>query len=98
MINDEIAEGNATTIAGFGHFEAWEHKGQRVVGLAGQAYEVASRDALGIQLLGPVIASLILAYGVLQVSLGLAAGAMFILFPVAAIFAFCLPVGSFLAA
>jgi nucleoid DNA-binding protein len=38
-----MAEGNAVTIAGFGRFEAKEHKGRRVVGLDGVEYEVESR-------------------------------------------------------
>ncbi len=54
-----------------------------------------AQDALGAQLLALVIAGLILAYGVLQIGLGLAAGMMFVLFPVAAIFAFYLPLESF---
>ena len=43
VITDETAEGNAVTIAGFGRFEAGEHKGRRVVGLDGEEYEVESR-------------------------------------------------------
>ncbi len=54
-----------------------------------------AQDALGVQLLALVIALLILAYGVLQIALGLSAGMMFVLFPVAAIFAFYLPLESF---
>jgi nucleoid DNA-binding protein len=43
VITDEMARGNAVTIAGFGRFEAKEHKGRRVVGLDGEEYEVESR-------------------------------------------------------
>jgi nucleoid DNA-binding protein len=43
VITDEMAEGNAVTIAGFGRFEARKHKGRRVVGLDGEEYEVESR-------------------------------------------------------
>ena len=43
VITDEMAEGNAVTIAGFGRFEAKEHKGRCVVGLDGEEYEVESR-------------------------------------------------------
>jgi nucleoid DNA-binding protein len=43
VITDEMAEGNAVTIAGFGRFEAKEHKCRRVVGLDGEEYEVDSR-------------------------------------------------------
>ncbi|MFN2186635.1 MAG: HU family DNA-binding protein [Anaerolineae bacterium] len=43
VITDQMAEGNAITIAGFGRFEAREHKGRRVVGLDGVEYEVESR-------------------------------------------------------
>ncbi len=65
--------------------------------LVGDPWEVLdyAQDALGTQLLGLILAFLILAYGVLQISLGLAAGMMFVLFPVAAIFAFYLPLESF---
>lgn len=38
-----MAEGNAVTIAGFGRFEAREHKGRRVVELDGEEYEVETR-------------------------------------------------------
>lgn len=63
----------------------------------GDPWEVLAyaQDALAIQLLGLVIALLILTYGVLQISLGLSAGMMFVLFPVAAMFAFYLPLESF---
>jgi hypothetical protein len=54
-----------------------------------------AQDALGIQLLAVILALLILAYGVLQISLGLSAGMMFVLFPVAGLFAFYLPLESF---
>jgi DNA-binding protein HU-beta len=43
VITDEMAEGNAVTIAGFGRFEAREHRGRRVVGLDGAEYGVESR-------------------------------------------------------
>jgi nucleoid DNA-binding protein len=43
VITDQMAEGNAITIAGFGRFEAREHTGRRVVGLDGEEYEVESR-------------------------------------------------------
>ena len=43
VITDEMAEGNAVTIAGFGRFEAKEHEGRRVVGPNGEEYEVESR-------------------------------------------------------
>jgi hypothetical protein len=43
-----------------------------------------TQDALATQLLGLILGTLILAYGVLQITLGLSAGMMFILFPVAA--------------
>ena len=33
VITDEMVEGHAVTIAGFGRFEAREHKSRRVVGL-----------------------------------------------------------------
>ena len=42
VITDQMAEGNAVTIAGFGRFEAKEHKGRRVMGLNGEEYEVES--------------------------------------------------------
>jgi hypothetical protein len=54
-----------------------------------------AQDGLGVQLLGLILGFLILAYGVLQISLGLSAGMMFVLFPVAALFAFYLPLESF---
>ena len=43
VITDEMAEGNAITIAGFGRFEARGRKGRRVVGLDGEEYELGSR-------------------------------------------------------
>jgi nucleoid DNA-binding protein len=43
VITDEMAEGRAVTISGFGRFEAKEHKGRRVVGLDGADYEVRTR-------------------------------------------------------
>ena len=43
VITDEMAEGRAVTISGFGRFEAKKHKGRRVVGLDGADYEVESR-------------------------------------------------------
>jgi len=42
VITDEMAKGNAVTIAGFGRFEAKEHA-SREVHLAGEAYQVESR-------------------------------------------------------
>jgi hypothetical protein len=54
-----------------------------------------AQDALGSQALSLILGLLILAYGVLQMALGLAAGMMFVLFPVAAMFAFYLPLESF---
>ncbi|NLD43841.1 MAG: hypothetical protein GX657_10135, partial [Chloroflexi bacterium] len=63
----------------------------------GDPWEVLAyaQDGLGAQLLAVILGLLILAYGVLQIALGLAAGMMFVLFPVAAIFAFYLPLESF---
>jgi nucleoid DNA-binding protein len=43
VITDQMAESNAVTIAGFGRFEAKEHKGRRVVGLDGEEYAVETR-------------------------------------------------------
>jgi nucleoid DNA-binding protein len=43
VITDEMARGNAVTIAGFGRFEAKDHAGRRVVGLDGEEYEVEGR-------------------------------------------------------
>jgi nucleoid DNA-binding protein len=43
VITDEMAEGNAVTIAGFGRFEAKQHRGRRVMGLDGREYDVESR-------------------------------------------------------
>jgi hypothetical protein len=54
-----------------------------------------AQDALGSQTLSIILGLLILAYGVLQLALGLAAGMMFVLFPIAGIFAFYLPLESF---
>ena len=63
----------------------------------GDPWEVLTyaQDALGSQMLSIVLGLLILSYGVLQMALGLAAGMMFVLFPVAAIFAFYTPLESF---
>jgi hypothetical protein len=63
----------------------------------GDPWEVLTyaQDALGSQALSLILGLLILAYGVLQMALGLAAGMMFVLFPVAAMFAFYLPLESF---
>ena len=38
-----MVESNAVAIAGFGRFEAKEHRGRRMVGLDGEEYKVASR-------------------------------------------------------
>jgi len=54
-----------------------------------------AQEALASQTLSIILGLLILAYGVLQIALGLAAGMMFVLFPVAAIFAFYTPLESF---
>ncbi|HNR97242.1 MAG TPA: hypothetical protein PKH89_09800, partial [Anaerolineae bacterium] len=54
-----------------------------------------AQNALGSQTLSLILGLVILAYGVLQMALGLAAGMMFVLFPVAAMFAFYLPLESF---
>ena len=43
VITDEMAEGRAVTICGFGRFDAKEHKGRRVVGLDGVEYKVENR-------------------------------------------------------
>ena len=43
VLTDQMAEGNAVTITGFGRFEAKEHRQRRVVGLDGIEYEVESR-------------------------------------------------------
>ena len=43
VIADEMAEGNAVTIAGFGRFEAKEHAGRQVQGMDGETYQVESR-------------------------------------------------------
>ena len=43
VITDEMAKGNAVTIAGFGRFEAKVHQGRRVVGMDGEEYEVSAR-------------------------------------------------------
>lgn len=43
VITDEMAEGSAVTIAGFGRFEATEHRGRTVIGLDGDAYQVDTR-------------------------------------------------------
>jgi nucleoid DNA-binding protein len=43
MITDEMAKGDTVTTAGFGRFEAREHKAGRVVGLDDEAYEIGSR-------------------------------------------------------
>jgi hypothetical protein len=63
----------------------------------GDPWEVLTyaQDALGSLALSLILGLLVLAYGVLQMALGLAAGMMFVLFPVAAIFAFYLPLESF---
>lgn len=43
VITDQMAEGNAVTIAGFGCFQGKKHRGRAVVGLDGEAYRVDSR-------------------------------------------------------
>jgi nucleoid DNA-binding protein len=43
VITDQMAEGNAVTIAGFGRFQAAEHRGRTVVAMDGQVYQVDSR-------------------------------------------------------
>lgn len=43
VITDQMAEGGAVTIAGFGRFEAKEHAGRRVVGRDGKEYQVDAR-------------------------------------------------------
>lgn len=43
VTTDQMAERNAITIAGFGRFEAKEHKGRRVVGLGGEEHEEETR-------------------------------------------------------
>jgi nucleoid DNA-binding protein len=43
VITDQMAEGNAITIAGFGRFKAKEHKGRQVIGLDGEVYQVERR-------------------------------------------------------
>lgn len=42
-ITDELAAGNAVTIAGFGRFEATEHAGRRVVAPDGSEHQVEAR-------------------------------------------------------
>jgi len=43
VITDQMAEGHAVTIAGFGRFQAKEHRGRAVVGLDGEAYQIDRR-------------------------------------------------------
>jgi nucleoid DNA-binding protein len=43
VITDQMAEGSAVTIAGFGRFEVKEHKGRQVMGLDGKVYQVERR-------------------------------------------------------
>jgi nucleoid DNA-binding protein len=43
VIAEQLAEGNTVTIAGFGRFDAVEHKGRRVEGRDGKEYRVPSR-------------------------------------------------------
>jgi nucleoid DNA-binding protein len=43
VLTDQMAQGHAVTITGFGRFEAKEHRERRVVGLDGVEYEVGSR-------------------------------------------------------
>ena len=43
VTTDQMAEGSAVTMTGFGRFEAKEHKHRCVVGLGSEEYEVKSR-------------------------------------------------------
>jgi len=43
VITEQMTEGNAVSVAGFGRFEVKEHKGPKVDGLDGEVYEVQSR-------------------------------------------------------
>jgi DNA-binding protein HU-beta len=43
VITDQMAEGNAITIAGFGRFQAREHRRRKVFGMDGEVYQVDSR-------------------------------------------------------
>lgn len=43
VITDEMAQGHAVTIAGFGRFEAKEHAGREVRGMDGETYQVGPR-------------------------------------------------------
>ena len=43
VIADQMAQGHAVTITGFGRFEAKEHRERRVMGLDGIEYEIESR-------------------------------------------------------
>jgi len=43
VIAEQMEAGGAVTLAGFGRFQAKEHKGRRVVGRDGRVYEVESR-------------------------------------------------------
>ena len=53
------------------------------------------QEGLSAQVLGLVFGGLLLCYGVLMIALGLSAGMMFVLFPVAGIFAFYQPLEAF---
>ena len=43
VITEQLVQGNTVTIAGFGRFEATEHKGRKVEGMDGKVYEVQTR-------------------------------------------------------
>ncbi len=43
VITEQMAQGNAVSIASFGRFEAKEHKRRKVEGLDGEEYQVGSR-------------------------------------------------------
>ena len=43
VITDQVAVRNVITIAGFGRFEAKEHRCRRVVGLGGEGHEEETR-------------------------------------------------------
>lgn len=43
VITEQLSQGNAVTIVGFGRFEATEHRGRLVCGLDGKVYQIESR-------------------------------------------------------